>query len=213
MEEYLFHIFLGPLALAFLYMLFIAFKKQSEAEQFFVNYDTLNRETLIRKLEFLEQEKQLNLSPLKARINGIRQRHIEHFANDIDTVLEKIYFDYFKDNWIAFRKASWALKIVFFSGLLIGFYIFGYILYRNGGEELSIWVFLLPFILFPVSFVLSFIYIMILSVFLTLFRFFAPRRGAVVYSCVLFNCMIKAVGPGRTGGGVSDVNHSMDFLY
>ncbi len=179
-----------------------------------MNYDTLNRETIIRKLEFLEQEKQLDLSVLKSRISGIRQRYIEHFAHDIDTVLEKIYFDYFSDHWIAFRKASWALKIVFFSGLLSGFYMFGYIIYTNGGgEELSIGVFMIPLILFPVSVVLSFIYIMILSVFLTLFRFFAPRRGAVVYGCALFNCMIKAMGPGRKGGGVSDVNRSLDFLY
>lgn len=114
MDEYLTYILLIPLIVAFLYMIVSMFKKQSEVDQFFANLDTSDRDSIIQKLDYLEQKRQVDLSRLKQRIQEMRQRHIEHFTHEIEEAFVRIYFDYFRDNWIPFRKANWGLKLIFF---------------------------------------------------------------------------------------------------
>ena len=212
MAQYSPYLLLLPLATAMLYMLIIALKKQTPTDQFFSNYDTLDKDILIQKLEYLEQLKGLDLSSLKERIQGFKKRHIAHFASEIDEALANFYFDHFEDNWIPFRKANWMLKLVFFFGVLSGFYAFGYIIYTNMDEVFNKWVIIIPIMIFPLSFLLSILYIMFLSIILTFFRFFAPKKGSVVRSCILFNRMIRATAPGKTSDNVSTIYHIVDFL-
>jgi hypothetical protein len=212
MVQYAGYILMTPLVAAFLYMLIIALKKQTSTDQFFSNYDLVNKDVIIWKLEYLEKLKQLDLSDLKDRIHGLKQRHLEYFAGDIDEALASVYFDLFRDNWISFRKANWGLKLIFFLGLLTGFYAFGLIIYSNLDEGFNKWVIIIPIIMFPLSMLLSFIYIMFISIFMTVFRFLAPKRGSVVRSCVLFNRMIRAAGPGSSGSGYSNAHRVLDFL-
>ncbi len=217
MDEYLTYILVIPLIVAFLYMIVSMFKKQSEVDQFFANLDTSDRDSIIQKLDYLEQKRQVDLSRLKQRIQEMRQRHIEHFTHEIEEAFVRIYFDYFRDNWIPFRKANWGLKLIFFLGLLIGFYAMGYIIYTNLHQELNKWVFIIPFLIFPLSLLLSLMYIMLISIFFTFFRFLAPRKGAVVRSCILFNQTIRAVGSsGKSSsssfdGTIFDAINSLDY--
>ena len=189
-----------PLILSGLYLLYLLLKPESKSDQFFINYDSLSKITLIEKIELLEKLNGMNYEKEKEKISKIKDGKFSNRGSEmLEEILTNTYFNGFEKRWIAFKKADLLLKLIYILSLVVGFYIFGYILFlinSNDNNEVDSFIFLIPIILFPFSLLISLIYLGFMTIVFTLLRFVLPKNGALIRANVHLDELIKALKPG-----------------
>jgi hypothetical protein len=175
-------------------------KPESESDKFFTNYDELDKVKLIEKVELLERINKTSYSQEKEQINMLSIGKFSARTSEyLEEILTNTYFDGFKRRWIAFVKADLVLKIIYLLFVMSGFYFFGYLLYVINFEkdpEVGNAIFVIPFVLFPFSLLISVMYMGLTTLILTLLRFMLPKNGALIKLNVYFDELIKALKPG-----------------
>lgn len=206
-----------PIFLSILLIIISFISPQNIHDQFFSYKNTLDRETIIKRLEYLEEINQKNYGDEKKKINGYfaDNKLTDHELTLIEKIIINRYFDKFNKRWIAFRRSPFMLKTIFLLSLLNGFVVFGLILFLITEENVDPdwWaICLYPIGLFPMSLIIGFLFLGVLSMFFTVLTFFTGR-GSIIRISLLLDELLKSLKPGGRNTAISFPNVESDMIY
>jgi hypothetical protein len=193
-------------------------KEASADDRFFIYMFPKTRESIIERLSILEQ---IEGRDMTARRNYIlnyagRFKKINHTVEQrLEYFFQRLYFNNFKDRFIAFRKSDTLLKIVIVYFVLNGHLVFTSIILELNPfisfSELFVLYLKFSIILFPVSLLTAIMQLFFLGLFLSFVSLF-DNSGKVRR---MSTCVEEIVRSCKIGGreSVINLNDPDDFDY
>lgn len=196
-------------------------KKQNIRDKYFVFMYPLKKESVISRLELLK-----TLNPAKYKLHHeniesvlVKYRRLNSsISNKLEYYFQSLYFNNFKDRFIAFKTAPVTLKIfilliILTSNLIVSLYFYDILEFTEKFSFLQFYLFFSIILIF-VTLLFVIIELFVLGLFLSFFSLF-DTSGKIRRISVHLEEIIRSVKPGgrKTKIGLPDMDETEGFFY